>query len=126
MDTGNSGWKTKDGCVFIIAMLLNRPISIFATASRCAMCSFIDDLIDAYEAAESDGSVRRRGLQHWRRTPNTISLLDLLDYLAKNRASRGFLRRETGGREINAASSSDNRKAERGWVGAPRHTDARG
>src|SRR5215210_767426 len=69
---------------FVIAAQLGKPISIYGDGKQVRDVLFVEDLIDAYEAAASrietsagdvfnvGGGVR-----------NTISLLDLLDYLGQ-------------------------------------------
>src|SRR5205823_3725063 len=73
---------------FIIAMLLDRPISIFGDGKQVRDVLFIEDLLDGYEAAAKSidrcaGEVYNIGGGR----SNTISLLDLLDYLGKKRGS---------------------------------------
>ena len=67
---------------FVIAAQLGKPISIYGDGKQVRDILFVDDLIDSYEAAASQidrckGEVFNVGGG----VSNTISLLDLLEYL---------------------------------------------
>ena len=99
---------------FIIAMLLNRPISIFGDGKQVRDVLFIEDLLDGYEAAANNidrcaGEVYNIG---GGRT-NTISLLDLLDYLGKKRGSPIAVTKKDWRPGDQRCFISDNRKAQR-------------
>jgi len=69
---------------FIIAALLGRPITVYGDGKQVRDILFIDDLLDAYDAAaanikQSSGQVYNIGGG----PANVMSLLELLDYLGE-------------------------------------------
>ena len=69
---------------FIIAAQLGKPISLYGDGKQVRDILFVEDVVDAYEAAaaridEVKGGVYNLGGGR----PNTISLLDLLGYLTE-------------------------------------------
>jgi CDP-paratose 2-epimerase len=103
---------------FIIALLTKRPISIYGDGKQVRDVLFIDDLLDAYDIAAAKiekcaGQVFNIG---GGRT-NAISLLDLLDYLAKKIGKPIEYQKRPWRPGDQRCFISDNGKAERelGW-----------
>ncbi len=69
---------------FVIAAQFGKPISIYGDGKQVRDILFVDDLIDAYEAAASRiDEVKGEVFNVGGGRRNTISLLDLLEYLGK-------------------------------------------
>jgi len=104
---------------FIIAAQLGRPITIFGDGKQVRDALFIDDLVDAYEAAANSvekaaGRVYNIGGGR----ANTISLLDLIDYLGKKLGRPLQYQKKDWRPGDQRCFISDNRKAQRelGWT----------
>jgi len=75
---------------FVIAALLGRPLTLFGDGRQVRDILFIDDLLDAYDAAlERIDAVAGRAFNIGGGPANTISLLDLISYLER-RAGRAL------------------------------------
>jgi len=73
---------------FIIASQLKRPISLYGDGRQVRDILFVDDLVDAYEAAyERIDQVAGQVFNVGGGPSNTISLLDLLEYLGRKQGA---------------------------------------
>jgi CDP-paratose 2-epimerase len=74
---------------FMIASQLDRPITVYGDGKQVRDILFIDDLLDAYDAAFGAGDAAVGKAYNIGGGPdNVLSLLELLDYIAKRRNSR--------------------------------------
>jgi CDP-paratose 2-epimerase len=78
--TEDQGWMAW----FTIAAQVGRPITIYGDGKQVRDVLFIDDLLDAYEAAfAAPGACAGRAYNIGGGPHNTLSLLDLLEHLEK-------------------------------------------
>ena len=98
---------------FMIASQLGRPITIYGDGKQVRDILFIDDLLDAYDAAFAAGADKPSGkrLQHRRRPENVVSLLELLAYIEKRQAASSRFGSPTGGPGDQKVFVSDIRRA---------------
>jgi CDP-paratose 2-epimerase len=74
---------------FMIASQLNRPITVYGDGKQVRDILFIDDLVDAYDAAFARAdAVAGRAYNIGGGPANTLSLLELLTYIDKRRGSK--------------------------------------
>ena len=74
---------------FMIASQLDRPITVYGDGKQVRDILFIDDLLDAYDAAFARAdAVAGRAYNIGGGSANTLSLLELLTYIEKRRASK--------------------------------------
>ncbi len=112
---------------FMIASQIGRPITVFGDGKQVRDILFIDDLLDAYDAAFQAGAAAAgRAFNIGGGVSNVVSLLDLLNFIAKRTGSelpRKFAEWRSGDQKVFVSDISRAQK-ELGW--APKIDTKRG
>jgi CDP-paratose 2-epimerase len=103
---------------FMIATQLGRPITVYGDGMQVRDILFIDDLLDAYEAAFAAGTVAfGKAYNVGGGTANVLSLLELVDYIGKRQGRKlqhGFAGWRPGDQKV-FVSDIRRAQAELGW-----------
>ena len=108
---------------FMIASQLGRPITVFGDGKQVRDVLFIDDLLDAYDAAFAAGDRAVGKAYNIGGGPdNVLSLLELLAYIEKRQNGKLGYGLAAGGRAIKKFSSAIFARPRPNWVGHRKQT----